>query len=146
MAPMHTSVDPLARLVSLLGSSLAMYVADAGIWSYPGEERIKLALAALADDHRSLLERAGAMLEDRGADVPRHPYPIQFTATHDLDLRAVLPRIVAGLEAQAAALEAVAAAGGVADELDLVHEAATSTKAHLDDLRQLLAGPRVATG
>jgi hypothetical protein len=128
--------------VSLLGSSLALYVADAGIWTYPGSEEIKLALADLADDHRSLIDRAGAVLEDRGADVPRHPYPIQFTATHDLDLRALLPRIVAGLESQAAALENTAAAGGDAEETDLVGEALTSTRAHLNDLRQLLARPR----
>lgn len=146
MQPMHTHADPLARLVSLLGSSLAMYVADAGIWTYPGDEEIKLALADLADDHRSLLERAGAMLEDRGAEVPRHPYPIQFTATHDLDLRALVPRIVAGLEAQAVALESVAAAGDDAEGLDLAREAATSTRSHLNDLRQLLARPRVAAG
>jgi hypothetical protein len=131
--------------VSLLGSSLALYVADAGIWTYPGAEEIKLALADLADDHRSLIDRAGAVLEDRGADVPRHPYPIQFTATHDLDLRALLPRIVAGLESQAAALENTAAAGGDAEETGLVGEALTSTRAHLNDLRQLLARPRDAS-
>ncbi|MFY8221023.1 MAG: hypothetical protein ACOVJ6_03840 [Pirellulales bacterium] len=136
----HTA--PLPRLVSLLGSSLALYVADAGIWTYPGAEEIKLALADLADDHRSLIDRAGAVLEDRGADVPRRPYPIQFTATHDLDLRSLLPRIVAGLESQAAALENTAAAGGDAEETDLVGEALTSTRAHLNDLRQLLARPR----
>jgi hypothetical protein len=128
--------------VSLLGSSLALYVADAGIWTYPGAEEIKLALADLADDHRSLIDRAGAVLEDRGADVPRRPYPIQFTATHDLDLRSLLPRIVAGLESQAAALENTAVAGGDAEETDLVGEALTSTRAHLNDLRQLLARPR----
>jgi hypothetical protein len=136
----HTA--PLPRLVSLLGSSLALYVADAGIWTYPGAEEIKLALADLADDHRSLIDRAGAVLEDRGADVPRRPYPIQFTATHDLDLRSLLPRIVAGLESQAAALENTAVAGGDAEETDLVGEALTSTRAHLNDLRQLLARPR----
>jgi hypothetical protein len=128
--------------VSLLGSSLALYVADAGIWTYPGAEEIKLALADLADDHRSLIDRAGAVLEDRGADVPRRPYPIQFTATHDLDLRSLLPRIVAGLESQAVALENTAVAGGDAEETDLVGEALTSTRAHLNDLRQLLARPR----
>jgi hypothetical protein len=143
---MNTPIAPLPRLVSLLGSSLAMYVSDAGIWTFPGAEEIKLALADLADDQRSLIERAGAVLEDRGVEVPRHPYPIQFTATHDLDVRSLLPRIVAGLDAQAAELERLAAAGGDADEADLVGEALTSTRAHLNDLRQLLARPRIAAG
>ena len=137
---------PLQRLVSLLGSSLAMYVADAGIWSYPGAEEIKLALADLVDDHRSLVERAGAILEDRGADVPRHPYPIQFTATHDLDLRALLPRILSGLEAQAAELEKAVAAGPGSEDAGLVGEAIASTRAHLDVLRQVLARAAPAAG
>lgn len=143
---MNTPIASLPRLVSLLGSSLAMYVADAGIWTFPGAEEIKLALADLADDQRSLIERAGAALEDRGVEVPRHPYPIQFTATHDLDVRSLLPRIIAGLEAQAAELDWLAASGGDADDAGLVEEALTSSRAHLNDLRQLLARPPVAAG
>ena len=137
---------PLSTLVSQLGSSLAMYVSDAGIWSYPGAEEIKLALAALADDHRSLIERAGAALEDRGVDVPRHPYPIRFTATHDLDLRALLPRIIAESKAHIAELEKAAAPADDPDAADLVGEALTSTRAHLDVLNQLLARPHVPAG
>ena len=137
---------PLANLVSQLGGSLAMYVSDAGIWSYPGAEEIKLALAALADDHRSLIERAGAAIEDRGLEVPRHPYPIQFTATHDLDLRALLPRVITGLKAQVAALEKAAIPADDPEAADLVGEAITSTRTHLDALQQLLARPHVAAG
>jgi hypothetical protein len=137
---------PLASLVSELGSSLAMYVSDAGIWTYPGAEEIKLALAALADDHRSLIERAGAALEDRGLDVPRHPYPIQFTATHDLDLRALLPRVITGLKSQVAALEKTAVSADDPEAADLVGEAITSTRSHLDALNQLVARPHVPTG
>ena len=47
---MDTTAQPLSQLVSLLGSSLALYVADAGIWTYPGSEEIKFALAELVDD------------------------------------------------------------------------------------------------
>ena len=137
---------PLANLVSQLGCSLAMYVSDAGIWSYPGAEEIKLALAALADDHRSLIERAGAAIEDRGLEVPRHPYPIQFTATHDLDLRALLPRVITGLKAQVAALDKAALPADDPEAADLVGEAITSTRTHLDALQQLLARPHVAAG
>ncbi|NDC53632.1 MAG: hypothetical protein EBZ74_04915 [Planctomycetia bacterium] len=143
---MDTTAQPLSQLVSLLGSSLALYVADAGIWTYPGSEEIKFALAELVDDHHSLLERAGAILEERGVPVPRHPYPIRFTATHDLDLRVLLPRIVAGLESQVVELERTAAAGGDAEGLGLVREAITSTRSHLNDLQQVLARPRAAAG
>ena len=140
------TATPLANLVSQLGSSLAMYVSDAGIWSYPGAEEIKLALAALVDDHRSLIERAGAALEDRGFEVPRHPYPIQFTATHDLDLRALLPRVITGLKTQVAALEKTAVSADDPEAADLVGEAITSTRTHLDALQQLLARPHAPAG
>lgn len=147
---MNPTPNPLQHLVSSLGSSLAMYVADAGIWAYPGVEEIKLALADLVDDHRSLVERAGAMLEDRGADVPRHPYPIRFTATHDLDLAALLPRIIAGLKMQIVDLETclpeTAATGSDVAASDLVREAITSTRAHIDALEQVLTRPRAPTG
>jgi len=123
-----------------------MYVSDAGIWTYPGAEEIKLALAALADDHRSLIDRAGAALEDRGLEVPRHPYPIQFTATHDLDLRALLPRVITGLKAQIAALEKTAVSADDSEAADLVGEAITSIRTHLDVLNQLVARPHVPTG
>ena len=34
------SSDPLCRLLDVLQPSLAMYLADSGIWSYPGKESI----------------------------------------------------------------------------------------------------------
>jgi hypothetical protein len=56
--------DPLVQLLDVLQPSLAMYLADSGIWTYPGDEEIKLALADLVGDHRSLVERSAVMLED----------------------------------------------------------------------------------
>lgn len=144
---MHHTTSPLSRLVSMLGSSLAMYVSDAGIWTYPGGEEIKLAIAGLADDLRSFVDRAGVALEERGVEVPRPIYPIQFTATHDLDLRTLLPRIIAGLKSILGGLEGLsvdAATDPQADEL--LREAAASTRTHIDALEQVLARPRAATG
>lgn len=136
------ATDPLVRIVTALDASLSMYVADAGIWSYPGEEVIKLALADLVGDQRSIMERAGTVLEERGMLIPRHAYPIQFTATHDVDLRSLLPRILAGLQRQAAALEAISAAGGDPAALSLAGEARSTTLRHADLLGQLAARPR----
>jgi hypothetical protein len=135
-----TITDPLSEIVSLLGSSLSMYVADAGIWSYPGEEQVKLAIADLVDDQRSIIDRAGIALEDRGMDAPRRGYPIRFTATHDLDLRSLLPRIVAELRQQTGGLEEIIESGGH-DPLavDLAREARLSTTTHADAIENLLA-------
>lgn len=138
--------EPLASLVTSLGSSLAMYVADAGIWTYPGEEEIKLALADVAGDLRSIVERAGAALEGRSIDVPRPVYPIRFTATHDLDLRGLLPRIIAELRAIGADLERRQPSVADGEAAGLVQDALTSVRTHVDALEQLLARPRAAAG
>jgi len=136
------SSDPLCRLLDVLQPSLAMYLADSGIWSYPGKESIKLALADLVGDHRSLVERAAVATEDRGIAVPSSAYPISFTGCHDVDMRSLLPRVVAGLRGQAAAIDAILAStagDGVAAEL--AREAKATTLSHIDVLEQVATAP-----
>ena len=137
-------INPLVRLLATLDSSLSMYVSDAGIWSYAGEEQIKLALADLVGDQRSIMERAGQLLTERGGLAPRHTYPIRFTATHDLDLRSLLPRMLEEMRRQKADCDAIVAAGGEPAELELVSEARSTTLRHADVLGQLAARPRAA--
>ncbi|MFN5755361.1 MAG: hypothetical protein ACK54F_02520 [Planctomycetia bacterium] len=139
-----TTTNPLVRLLSTLDSSLAMYVADAGIWSYPGDEEIKLAIADFVGDQRSIMERAGTILEESGEATPRHAYPIQFTATHDLDLKSLVPRIIGGARRQVGELDAVIAAGGDPVAIDLVREARSTTHRHADILAQLGSRPQAA--
>ena len=141
--PIMTTSAPLVRILSTLDSSLAMYVADAGIWSYPGDEEIKLAIADFVGDQRSIMERAGTILEEGGEATPRHAYPIQFTATHDLDLKSLLPRILDGARRQVDELDAVIAAGDPA-AIDLVREARSTTHRHADILSQLASRPQAA--
>ena len=136
------SSDPLCRLLDVLQPSLAMYLADSGIWSYPGKESIKLALADLVGDHRSLVERAAVATEDRGIAVPSPAYPISFTGCHDVDMRSLLPRVVAGLRGQAAAIDVIiasTAADGVAAEL--AREAKATTLSHINVLEQVATSP-----
>lgn len=142
--PTMTTSAPLVRLLSTLDSSLAMYVADAGIWSYPGDEEIKLAIADFVGDQRSIMERAGTILEEGGESTPRHAYPIQFTATHDLDLKSLVPRINAGARRQVDELDAIIAAGGDPAAIDLVREARSTTHRHADILAQLASRPQAA--
>jgi len=134
------SSDPLCRLLDVLQPSLAMYLADSGIWSYPGKESIKLALADLVGDHRSLVERAAVAIEDRGIAVPSVAYPIGFTGCHDVDMRSLLPRVVAGLRGQVSAIDAILAStadDGLAAEL--AGEAKATTLSHIDVLDQVAA-------
>jgi hypothetical protein len=134
------SSDPLCRLLNVLQPSLSMYLADSGIWSYPGKESIKLALADLVGDHRSLVERAAVAIEDRGIAVPSVAYPIGFTGCHDVDMRSLLPRVVAGLRGQVSAIDAIIAStadDGLAAEL--AREAKATTLSHIDVLDQVAA-------
>ncbi|MFM7290404.1 MAG: hypothetical protein ACKOWG_19860 [Planctomycetia bacterium] len=137
--PAMLSTDPLSRLLDVLQPSLAMYLGDSGIWSYPGREAIKLALADLVGDHRSLVGRAAAELEDRGIAPSPSAYPITFTGCHDVDIRSLLPRVMAGLRGQVAALDALVDASGddsVANEL--AREAKASSLGHIDALEQVM--------
>jgi hypothetical protein len=132
------SSDPLCRLLDVLQPSLVMYLADSGIWSYPGKESIKLAFADLVGDHRSLVERAALVIEDRGIAVPTVAYPIGFTGCHDVDMRSLLPRVVAGLRGQVTAIDAIIAStgdDGVAAEL--AQESKASTLSHIGALEQV---------
>jgi hypothetical protein len=134
------SSDPLCRLLNVLQPSLSMYLADSGIWSYPGKESIKLAFADLVGDHRSLVERAAVAIEDRGIAVPSVAYPIGFTGCHDVDMRSLLPRVVAGLRGQVSAIDAIIAStadDGLAAEL--AREAKATTLSHIDVLDQVAA-------
>lgn len=134
---------PLAELVKLLGSSLAMYVADAGIWSYPGEEDVKLAVADLVADQRNVHDRAAAVLDARNVPVPGRDFPIRFTATHDVDLRSLLPRILDELRRQVTAIDGIIEASADDREtLELAREARGTTLGHCDVLSQIAAKAR----
>ncbi len=133
------STDPLSRLLDVLQPSLAMYLSDSGIWSYPGKESIKLALADLVGDHRSLVERVATALEERGVTPSPPAYPISYTGCHDVDIRSLLPRVVAGLRGQTAAFEQILASSG--DDtvaVELARESKASTLAHVDVLEQAM--------
>ena len=132
------SPDPLSRLVGCLEGTLAMYISDSGIGSYPGAEEIKRALADLVADHRKLIERAGGILQEREVAVPRTAYPMSFTAWHDLDLRYLIPRVVEGLRRQVDECAAIASAGAAdAAVTELAGETRTATRRHIDVLEQL---------
>jgi len=127
----------LADLVSTLGSSLHSYLAAAGVWSFPGDEAIKLALVDLVDDQRSLSDRAGRLLEERGETPPSPVFPIRYTATHDVDLGAMLPRVLDGLRRQIGHLQRLIDAGGAPGEIEIVLDAREASLQHADVLEEL---------
>lgn len=132
------SADPLSRLLDVLQPSLAMYLGDSGIWSYPGKESIKLALADLVGDHRSLVGRATTELEERGIVSSPPAYPITFTGCHDVDMKSLLPRVISALRGQVAALDTIiASTGNDAVAADMAREAKATSLGHVDVLEQI---------
>jgi hypothetical protein len=128
----------LTDLVDTLGSSLHAYVAAAGVWAFPGDEAVKLAIIDLVDDQRSLADQAGRRLEERGETPPRPVFPIQFTSTHDVDLGAMLPRVLDGLRWQISQLDRLVDAGGSPEDIDLVQQAREATLQHADVLEEIV--------
>ncbi|RLS35423.1 MAG: hypothetical protein DWH79_02145 [Planctomycetota bacterium] len=128
----------LASLIESLGSSLHSYLAAAGLWTFPGEEQIKLAIVDLVEDQRSISNRAGLLLEQRGAVVPRPAYPIRYTATHDIELGAMLPRILSGLRRQVAECDRLIDAEADPAAIDLVRQARETAIQHGDALEECM--------
>lgn len=127
----------LAQLVAILETSPVMYVADSGIWSYPGDEDLKLALADIVGDQRNVAERAAAVLAEREVAPPQTGYPLSYTAWHDLDLVYLLPRLIEGMRRQVAAIDAlVATRPDDAAAMELAAEAKATTLGHIDVLEQ----------
>lgn len=127
----------LAELIDTLGSSLHSYFVAAGVWTFPGNEAVKLALVDLVEAQRSIADRAGRLLEEHGETVPRPVYPIRYTATHDVDLAAMLPRVLNGLRRQIAHFDRLVDAGGPPGEIDLVREARETSLQHADQLEEI---------
>jgi hypothetical protein len=142
------SSDPLSSLLDLLQPSLAMYLADSGLWTYPGAEELKLALAELVADHRSIVERAGVALDGRGGVPPSAAYPIHFTGCHDADIGSLVPRVIEGLRRQIGRLDALISAtgpdapAGDTEAHGLARDAQESSRTHLAALEQVLAAVR----
>lgn len=131
--------EVLQQLIDLVEPTLPMYLADAGLGTFPGPDSIRAALGALVADQRDVVERAGKVLDDRGGVAPRRGYPIRFTALHDVDLAALLPGLVAGVDQQAASFTALLGSAAPGPESDLVRDALQSARFHADALRALVA-------
>jgi len=134
--------DQLARLVAVLESSPAMYLADSGLASYPGPNEIRIGLSAIAADHRRVLARAAETLAEREVAAPRTRYPLAFTGWHDVDLGWLLSRVLERLRAQLGELDCIASAPDDAAARELAAEAAAVTRRHVDRLADLAARHR----
>jgi hypothetical protein len=143
--PRLVSGEMLSQLICLLRRSPLMYLAESGIWTYRGDEDLKLALADVAADHQNFIDRAETILIDQELESPQSAFPLSFTGWHDVDLGFLLGRVIVDLtnrqreivglmeEADLAASYGDFTAGRAAE---LVREVGAAIDGHADLLSQ----------
>ncbi len=145
MTSKHNEEAVLCRLVRLFRQSPLLYLSDSNIWSYRGDEQLKLALVDIVSDHQNFIDRAETILVAEQLVLPRTFYPLAFTGWHDVDLGFLLPKLITDLEQRKNALiglrdradEVVGSKGSGDDRAaELVREVIASVEGHLEALRQ----------
>jgi len=145
MTSKHNEESVLCRLVRLFRQSPLLYLSDSNIWTYRGDEQLKLTLVDVVSDHQNFINRAETILVAEQLVLPRTFYPLAFTGWHDVDLGFLLPTLIADLEKRKNALislrdqadEIVGRRGSGADKAaELVREVIASVEGHLELLRQ----------
>ena len=135
----------LCRLVRLLRQSPLMYLSDSNVWTYRGDESLKLTLVDVVSDHQNFVDRAETILVAEQFELPQSFFPLAFTGWHDIDLGFLLPILIADLEKRENTLqnlrdqadEIVGQRGSGADKTaELIREAISSVEGHLEMLRQ----------
>ena len=145
MASKQNEEVVLSRLVRLFRQSPLMYLSDSNVWTYRGDESLKLTLVDVVSDHQNFVNRAETILVAEQLELPQSFFPLAFTGWHDVDLGFLLPRLIADLEKRENALQdlrdqadgIVGQRGSGADKTaELVREAISAVEGHLDMLRQ----------
>jgi hypothetical protein len=145
MASKQNEEVVLSRLVRLFRQSPLMYLSDSNVWTYRGDESLKLTLVDVVSDHQNFVDRAETILVAEQLELPQSFFPLAFTGWHDVDLGFLLPRLIADLEKRENALQdlrdqadgIVGQRGSGADKTaELVREAISAVEGHLDMLLQ----------
>ena len=135
----------LSRLVRLFRQSPLMYLSESNIWTYRGDESLKLTLVDVVSDHQNFVDRAETILVAEQFELPQSFFPLAFTGWHDVDLAFLLPTLIADLEKREKSLQilrdnadGIVGQGGSAagKTAELVREAISAVEGHLDMLRQ----------
>jgi len=139
------SRDTLVRLICQLRQSPLMYLSDSGIWTYRGDEALKLALADIAAEQKSLIDRAETILIAEHFELPLTAFPLAYTGWHDADLGFLLDRVLKNLEQRLKECDsligdadlAVSRGGEMAGRVaEFIRETRTALGVQVDTLRQ----------
>lgn len=135
----------LCRLVRLFRQSPLMYLSDSNVWTYRGDESLKLAIVDVIADHKNFVDRAETILVAEQSELPKSFFPLSFTGWHDVDLGFLLPSLIVDLEKRRSTLQSlrdqsdaiVGRRGNSADKsAELIREAISSVDGHIEMLYQ----------
>ena len=133
----------LCRLVRLFRQSPLMYLSESNVWTYRGDESLKLTLVDVIADHQNFVDRAETILVAEQFELPKSFFPLSFTGWHDVDLGFLLPSLTVDLEKRRSTLLSlrdqsdaiVGERGGNTDKTaELIREAISSVDGHLEML------------
>ena len=143
MTSKHKEEVILCRLVRLFRQSPLMYLSESNVWTYRGDESLKLALIDVIADHQNFVDRAETILVAEQFELPKSFFPLSFTGWHDVDLGFLLPSLTVDLEKRRSTLLSlrdqsdaiVGERGGNTDKTaELIREAISSVDGHLEML------------
>ena len=143
MTSKHKEEVILCRLVRLFRQSPLMYLSESNVWTYRGDESLKLALIDVIADHQNFVDRAETILVAEQFELPKSFFPLSFTGWHDVDLGFLLPSLTVDLEKRRNTLQSlrdqsdaiVGQRGSHADKAaELIREAISSIDGHLEML------------
>ena len=145
MTSKHKEEVILCRLVRLFRQSPLMYLSESNVWTYRGDESLKLALIDVIADQQNFVDRAETILVAEQFELPKSFFPLSFTGWHDVDLGFLLPSLTVDLEKRRSTLQSlrdqsdaiVGQRGSNADKTaELIREAISSIDEHLELLYQ----------
>jgi len=133
--------DVLNQILHLLCRGLAAYVVEVNPWAQPGHDRLRGALANLAEDRRLLAKRTAQAILDRGGQPDPGPFPLEYTGLNDVSIEYLAEELIGSLEVDIEILEAYSAHLAEFSELHaLAEEILGNTKGHAEILEKVGSG------
>jgi hypothetical protein len=133
------TIAVLLRLLRLLLRSLANYLRDARPWYLAEHQGAWDAVPRLAADQQRYARRVAQALLALGTRPEPGPFPLRFTAVHDLSLAYLLEALVAEQrQAVAEIAQCVAALAAILPLRELAEEILGNAQGHLEILEAAL--------
>lgn len=139
--------DVLNRLLVVHNRSLPLYLVDAAPWMRPGDEHAWETLALIAEDNRATVDRIAHLILDGDGEVDLGDFPLNFTRYNDLSMEFIVQEVlrlqvrdIVTIERCVEELSNSPLAKAVAQE------SYGAALAHLDTLKELIAGEPATSG